>query len=483
MARPRAGKKELSGRRQNDRMRLPRLLPFTVGPSCPRLPGLGLVLALAGCASYAPQPLGTGQGAADVAHLAAPTAAMSLPTLAAHRFDPSDGLDATEVAMLAVANSPALKLQRDALGIARAQAFAAGLLPDPQLSFGADFPHDSGSGLTRAYNLGLSQDVSALLLRSSRRHAANARAEQVNLDLLWAEWQTIAQARLLFGQVQGLRAQQVELDAEVQALAPVDRAVQAALAAGNLNYDGASAGLNAMADARKRAGDNAVALHQAESDLRQLLGLAPTAPLELAGAPYQAEPDAAQLQAALADLPRRRPDLLALEAGYRAQEARLRGAILAQFPAITVGLTRARDTSNITTNGFSIGLTLPLFDRNRGNIAIETATRQQLKDDYDARLLATRSDMQRLSADLATLDRQQAAQIAHAQSLDAARRAAEQAWQQGLLDWPTYLAIRGNALAADMDLLALRQARATAAIALEALLGHTDLANERTSKP
>src|SRR6185312_12576408 len=289
----------------------------------------------------------------------------------------------------------------DALGIARAQAFAAGLLPDPQLSFGADFPHNSGGGLTKAYNLGLSEDVSALLLRSSRKHAANAQAEQVNLDLLWAEWQTIAQARLLFDQVQSLRAQQVELDAEQQALAPVDQAVQAALHAGNLNYDSASAGLNAMADARKRAGDNAVALHQAESDLRQLLGLAPTSPLDLVGAPYKVDP-----AAALADLPQRRPDLLALQAGYRAQEATLRGAILAQFPAITVGLTRARDTSNITTNGFSIGITLPLFDRNRGNIAIETATRQQLKDDYDARLLATRSDMQRLVADLATLDRQ-----------------------------------------------------------------------------
>lgn len=443
---------------------------------------LAALLGLSACASYRPLPLGNGEGAASATRLSVPASAMPLPELAAHRFDPADGLDATEVAMLAVANSPGLKLQRDALGIARAQAFAAGLLPDPQLSFGADFPHNSGGGLSKAYNLGLSEDVSALLLRSSRKHAANAQMDQVNLDLLWAEWQTIAQARLLFEQVQSLRAQQVELDAEQRALAPVDRAVQAALAAGNLNYDSASAGLGAMADARKRAGDNALALHQAESDLRQLLGLASTAPLNLVGAPYQADPDAAQLQVALAELPRRRPDLLALQAGYRAQEATLRGAILAQFPAITLGVTRARDTSNITTNGFSVGLTLPLFNRNRGNIAIERATRQQLKDDYDARLLATRSDMRRLAADLATLDARQTTQAAHAQRLDAARAAAEQAWQKDLLDWPTYLAIRGNALAADADLIALRQARSTAAIALEALLGCTDFANLRTSK-
>lgn len=426
---------------------------------------------LGGCAAYRPLPLGGGEGAAGATRLSVPASAMPLPELAVHRFDPADGLDATEVAMLAVANSPELKVQRDALGVARAQAFAAGLLPDPQLSFGEDFPQDSGDGATTAYSFGISADLSALLLRSSRRHAANAQAAQVNLDLLWTEWQTIAQARLLFGQVQSLRAQQTQLDAEQQALAPLDKAVQAALAAGNLNYDGASAGLDAMADVRQRAADNAVALHQAESALRQLLGLAPTASLDLVGAPYHADPDAAQLQAALADLPRRRPDLLALQAGYRAQEATLRGAILAQFPAIALGLDHARDNTGIKSSGFSLGITLPLFDRNRGNIAIATATRQQLKDDYAARLLATCNDMQRLAADLRTLDARQATQAAHARRLDAARNAAERGWQKGLLDWPTYLAIRANALTADAELIALEQARSTAAIALEALLG------------
>ncbi|MFK2878914.1 TolC family protein [Rhodanobacter hydrolyticus] len=445
---------------------------------------LATAALLCSCATYHPLPLGNGEGAASATQLSVPANTMPVPELATHRFDPADGLDVTEVAMLAVANNPDLRTQRDGLGIARAQAFAAGLLPDPQLSFGEDLPHGDGgeSGVTRAYSLGIAEDVSSILLRSSRKHAANAQAEQVNLDLLWAEWQTIAQARLLFEQVQNLRTQQAELDAEQQALAPVDQAVQAAVRAGNLSYDGASAGLNAMADARKQASDNAVALHQAESDLRQLLGLAPNAPLDLVGQPYRADPDDAQLQEALIDLPKRRPDLLALQAGYRAQEATLRGAILAQFPAISVGLNNARDNTGIKSNGFSINLSLPLFDRNRGNIAIEKATRQQLKDDYDARLLATRGDMHRLAADLRTLDAQQQAQAVHAKQLDAARDAAQQAWQKGLIDWPTYLSIRANALAADTDLIALRQSRSATAIALEALLGRTDFVMQRTPR-
>lgn len=436
---------------------------------------IAAALILSGCATYAPSPLGRGEGAASVAQLIAPTANMPMPTLATHRLDPSDGLDVTEVAMLTLANSPALKLERDALGVASAQAFAAGLLPDPQLSLGADFPRHAGGGLTSAYSLGLSEDITALLMRSSRTAVARSQAEQVNLDLLWAEWQAVAQARLLFDQVLSLRAQQKLLDTEQAALAPVGQYIDAALRAGNLTYDSASAGLNAGADVHKRLADNAIALHQADSDLHVLLGLAPTVPLDLVGAPYQVAPTPAQLQQALIDLPRRRPDLLALQAGYQSQEAKLRSAVRAQFPALTIGFNTARDTSAVYTNGFNIGISLPLFDRNRGNIAIEQATRQQLRDDYTARLLGTRSDMQRLLADLDTLQRQRTALIAHAAQLDDARRAAERVWQRNLLDWPTYLAIRGNALSADLDLIAVQQQQATQAIALQALLGNTDL--------
>ena len=436
---------------------------------------------MSGCASYAPLPLDSGSGVASVAQLTAPTVDMPASMSSNHRFDPSDGLDVTEVAMLAVTNSPQLKLKRDELGISRAQAFAAGLLPDPSMSFSNDFPKESGNGLTSAFSLGLSEDITALLTRSSRKAAASSQADQVNLELLWAEWQAVAQARLLFDQVLTLRAQHAQLETEQVALDAVEHAIGAALSSGNLTYDSGSAGLNAGADVRKRQTDSAVALHQAESDLHMLLGLAPTAPLDLVGPSYQVEPTPAQVQQALLDLPRRRPDLLALQAGYQSQEARLRGAILAQFPALNIGVNTARDTTPVYTNGYSIGITLPLFDRNRGNIAIEQATRQQLKDDYEARVLSTRSDMQRLLADLASMQQRRSALSIHARQLDEARQAAEHAWQAGLLDWPTYLLVRGNALSADLDLLDLQQQQATQAIALEALLGNTDLAVSHSS--
>lgn len=440
-----------------------------------RLGLVACIVGLAGCATYSPLPLGEGQGAKDVSQLSADTSTMPLPALRSHPFDLSHGMDVTDVAILAVANSPDLKVMRDQLGVARAQAFQAGLLPDPQLSINQEYLTHPIPGYRTAFVYGISEDITSLLLRSTRKAAANAQADQANLDLLWAEWQTIAQARQLFNQVVSLREQQQRLAAEQAALLPVDGYVRKAMQQGNLTYDAASAGLNAYADATKRLSDSTVQLHQAEHDLRVLLGLAPDAKLDLIGEPFQTSPTPEQVEAALASLPQRRPDLLALQAGYKSQEATLRGAIRAQFPALTFGVDRQGDNSGIPSHGINIGITLPLFDRNRGNIAIEKATRQQLKDDYENRVLTTRNDINQLMLDQDTLAKQREQSQAQAKRLDDASRAAENAWQKGLLDWPTYLSIRANALSADMDAIAARDQQSQQAIALEALLGSTDL--------
>lgn len=89
---------------------------------------------------------------------------------------------------------------------------------------------------------------------------------------------------------------------------------------------------------------------------------------------------------AMKQLPGRRPDLLAMQAGYRSQEAGVHAAILAQFPSISVGITRARDTGNVHTTGFGVTLNLPFLNGNRGQIAIARATRAQLWQGYQARL-------------------------------------------------------------------------------------------------
>jgi cobalt-zinc-cadmium efflux system outer membrane protein len=83
------------------------------------------------------------------------------------------------------------------LEVAGAQAFAAGLLPDPQISAGLDKPTGHTTGLVNAWALGLGYDIIPLITRQSRVDAERKGQEKVRLDLLWQEWQVIQQARSL----------------------------------------------------------------------------------------------------------------------------------------------------------------------------------------------------------------------------------------------------------------------------------------------
>ncbi|MEO5559630.1 MAG: TolC family protein [Dokdonella sp.] len=448
-----------------------------------RLIAIASCAGLSACASYRPLPLRESPTAQQLGDVQVSEASMPVPALATHRFDPSDGLDVTEVAMLAVANNPDLRVLRGDLDIAQAQAFAAGLLPDPQLNAEKDRPTSQQPDLTSAFNLGLTYDLGNLLTRSARVGAARDSARAVHLSLLWSEWQTIARARQLFGKIGTLRAQVARLREEQAALAPLQPFIERALAAGDLTYDSASSGLRAATDVATKLADGERLLNQAEHDLHDLLGLDAKIPLHLVGAAYAVDRDTHDVTAALAELPDRRPDLRALEAGYAAQDGKLRAAILAQFPAITVGFVRARDTSNIYTSGLSVALALPLFDRNRGNIAIETATRQRLHDEYAARLLTSRSDVDRLLHDLRSYRGEHALLAHNADELAQARTTAERSYSAGLIDWPTYLAIRASALAADSDLATLEQNTHEQAIALDTLAGGDWPTSTESSRP
>lgn len=412
-----------------------------------------LAAALAGCATYREKPLEADASTATTP-LYVDATAMPLPELRQHRFDPGDGLDQTEVAMLAVANNPDLRLLRDDLGIQHAQAFAASLLPDPQISFGQDLPVSSGPGLVNAFTAGITQDISALLMRSSTTNASRLDTRKVELDELWAEWQTVAQARALFNQVRADEKLLQELRTLLPEREQLRAAIQGELQSSNLTSDVASGPLLAIADLQKQIDDTAQKLNLEQHTLKLLLGLDERVALRLVDDP---EPTAAEqrvpadIDQRLAALPERRPDLLALRIGYQAQEVKLRQAVLKQFPTISFGLSYARDTSNITTRGYSIGVSLPLFDRGRGAIAVETATRQRLFDEYQSRLAAARSEVDRIRLDLPDLIRRTQQAESDAERLRLEQRAATQSFAEGMLDWNAYVTLSTASIARRME--------------------------------
>ena len=428
-----------------------------------------MLLALASCAVYRPAPLEADAGV-RLSTFTVPASTLLPGGLKTHAFDPSDGLDATEVAMLAVVQAPDLKVLRARAKVTRAQAFAAGLLPDPVIGVSRDRPTAGQVGASTSFTHGLSWDVGSLVTYASRQTARRRTDEQVDLSMLWAEWQTIAESRLQFVRIQRGRERVTRLEAESAALKPLSPRLNAALKRGVLTFDVATIGLSAASDVERQLAEARDALANKEQDLRDLLGLAAGEPLQLVGDVDVASPDDAAAEVALDLLPRRRPDLRALAVGYAAEEARVRAAILGQFPAVNFGVSRSRDNTGISSNGISLSVSLPLFDRNRGAIRVERATREQLHEEYAQRMLTARAEVTRLLSTQRLLSARETELAPYVADLEATVAHAAQAYERGALDWTVFLGLRQSALVSAVELINLRETLAETRIGLATLL-------------
>ena len=447
------------------RVRRPWSRPFAVGTM------LCLSLLLGACASYRPKPLPAQTDlAAAVPRVEIDSDKLPRPQLFAHRFNAADGLDMTEVAQLAVLNDPDLRAQRLKARVARAQVFSARLLPDPQLSLSGDHPTDSTAGLFDAYGLGLDYDIKALVTRPAAIDQAKASARQVDLDILWQEWQVIQQARLLY--VQSLvQARKLGLQKAVRDLyADRYRRSSKALSQGNLTADVTGTDLTALMDADSQVDQLARQLDKTRHDLNALLGLRPEVQITLSDLPQPALPDTMQVREALQLVARRRPDLLALQAGYASQEAAVRRAILAQFPSLSVGFNHAQDTSNVHTVGVGVSLSLPIFNRNRGEIAVQKATCEQLRAEYQLRLDRSIGQADELDAQAGLIARQQQRVQARLPDLERLVRQTREGYETSEVGALTYLNMENTLLNKRLELLDLEQALWETRIALDTVL-------------
>jgi outer membrane protein TolC len=404
---------------------------------------LGGSAMLGGCASYRPAPLPT---------------AVELPhDIARLQGAPADArtLDLPTIERLVLLNNPDLRAARAQHDAAQAQMLQAGLLPNPAVNGSIGYLI-AGQGDATAWTAGLSEDLRALITLSPRRQAAKAAAAQVDASLLWQEWQTVGKARLLvIDLVEGERLRALQRRT-LDRLEQRDRQLRQSIAEGNTDLTAASPDFVAAADARTAYDDLQRRLLGQHHDLAALLGVAPDASIPLPATLALPAADAARMRACARDIERRRPDLVALQLGYQSQEATLRAAVLAQFPMFSLGYAASQDNSRVRNGGPSVTFDLPIFDRNQGHIAIAKATRQQLRDEYIARLSSAHGDIDALLTEQAQA-RALLAQLLPA--LPAAMHDADQATraqQQGLIDLRTYV-----------DLLLAAQSRQAAAIALQ----------------
>jgi outer membrane protein TolC len=378
-------------------------------------------------------------------------------------------------AIFAVIVNPGLRAARGRSAVARAQVLQAGILPNPQLSASRDIPITLAPGLVSAFNLALEWGIRNILLRKPDVEAARAGLQSVDLGIAWQEWQVAQSARL---HVYNLLLLDKQLEIERREEADLQRnrdAVARAYEMRDMTIIDMAAADAALQQARAAVRDIEKLREEERLDLNETLGLAPNETVALREQGSAVPKVFPSLEALLEGTEQRRLDLLALRKGYESQEARLRSAVLGQFPRLSFGLSRARDTGNINTRGFGLTLELPSFDRNQGAIAIEGATRQQLHDEYGARLFEVRAGIARLLADASASQRQIEVNELAVVSL---RRLVEN-YRLGLLaqnvDVLSYYNARRDLVAAELTGVRLQQDLVNIAIGLEIATGRYKL--------
>ena len=427
----------------------------------------GCASLVSGCAVYHSRPLPSGPDLARAPALTVPAGNLGVPGLKPEPLDPAQGLTETNVVTLAVVDNPQLKALRLQAGVARAQLLEAGLLPDPQISAGL-----SKSSFFTGYSATLSEEVRALITRGAAKEASRAHLKQVNLDILWQEWQVAERARELYIETQALAEVRGALDRQRRLLGRLYRQDEASLRHHYVTVSDVTADFIAWNSAETEWRAFELQNNQADHALDELLGLAPDAQLRLRGAPMEQPLTRRQYQSALTALPRRRPDLLALQAGYHSQEEQLREAILAQFPLMDAGVTKARSAEEgIQSIGFNVTLTLPLFNRNRGPIAVSRASRAYLHQAYQASLDETTNQADEVWKAVRIMQGQVETLDARLSGLERAAAAADESLRRGTLSLADYTRLESNALTTRAEEIQLRASLEQAQATLAMLLG------------
>lgn len=408
-------------------------------------------VALSGCTFYRPSPLPTG-----------PDTTSNAPV--------GGTLDMAAVATEAIRRSPELVALRAKAEANEAQARAGGLLPEPQLSLSGDRPTVHLPDLTNAYAMGLSEDLQALLTYPSRLSSARASVAQAKLDLLWTEWQVIERAGTLYAQkvFSDQRAARLRKTANLM-LEQAGRS-QKALEARNTTLDVAGADISTALDVSSQADTAERDALTADANLRMLLDLKPDAPLALAALDDPQPLDKDEITAALATVVQKRPDLLALQAGYHAQEENVRTAILQQFPAISLGFNRASDTGRVQTNGLALTLNLPIFGATQNNIHLQRATRAELKAEYQARLNQIESDAWRLYREIGLLRAQLARLESNLPEFEHMGAVGQAAYTAGNLPPATYVVLETSLSSREAELYDLKSQLWSDTLALRSIL-------------
>ncbi len=366
---------------------------------------------------------------------------VSSPTLAA----PSLILE--QAITLALERSPQLLSAQAEIAAARARVTGASLFlqDNPELE-GALGPRFRSGGNSTDISLGVSQRLELFGQRGARAEAARAQlfASEARLQALKVE--LVADVREAFARALAARQElllaQNGRELARQALQAAEERLEAG-AASRLEVNAARVELGQAYRERVRAAQR---LASSLAELRLLLGFEPGEAINLAGE-LRLEPHPPPPLAALVALAaKQRPDLKAARAELEAASAERRLATREALPSPRIGASYSREEGASIIQG-TIGIELPLFNRNQAARGVGAARVEQAEAALRALERAVRSEVEQALESYRAASA--TAEVFDEDDLSALQQNLElvnEAYRAGKMDFLELLVIRREAL-------------------------------------
>lgn len=379
-------------------------------------------------------------------------------------------LSLAEVQRLALQQNPGFLADRQEAAIAQGQLRQARTYSfNPELS--ADAPGVASDGSVGEYELALTQEIEWAGQWGLRAGAARAGLERAQYGVRNA-------ARATLGDVSRAYFEALAADRRLAVSRAVLALNERLLAATRTQLregeiSALEANLSEIEYGRARA--RVLAAHREATstalELKRLTGLSIDQPIRLTDdLPDGPDPTALSVDSLLSTALAQRPDLAASAATVSQFETLRRLAAREAVPNLRLGVIADRDGANDESRlGVGVGLSLPLWNRNRGVVAERAAQMEQATLQRRATELRIRTQVTvAYRAYLAASEEAQVYETSVLQPARANQDLLETAYRAGKVNLSTLLLLRNQLLDAELGYWDAWLARRTALIALQA---------------
>jgi cobalt-zinc-cadmium efflux system outer membrane protein len=322
-----------------------------------------------------------------------------------------EALDADRYVAIVLRSHPAVGQSAGLEAAAAAARKAARLLPDPAFEFSWDRARPNDAPGTRVDETGyaVSQTIPWPGTYSAGRRAADREAEALSAGAEAVRWDLEVEARETFARLAAARALAgIAAAGEEDARGLRDLVTRRADLGESRESDRIKANVEWLRQRRLRAAaDREVAA--AEGILRALAVEPLPSPLEIRAAARGALPPVDH-EAFLARVLERNPELRAARARTARSDALLSAARRGVFPDLAAAFVHENEIDK-ESNGFAVGVRVPLWNANRGEIAraraaaeIARAESSALRIEFSAEAEALRKELEIAASQTTLLD-------------------------------------------------------------------------------